>query len=145
MDSWDSCSLDEVQRLELAKLDNLFDFFDNKSVNVDNPRKLSNEKAVTLNFIRADSFVNENFVSKKKLLLDTEITCKTYLDSIDELLQTLSSLSVSYYDVTGRTNILMASCEDLLDQQVIPAYFTILVLDLILISYSKNYNRLLMP
>jgi putative N-acetylmannosamine-6-phosphate epimerase len=52
----------------------------------------------------------------KEVLTQSEISCHEFLDKIDEVLQVLSNIII--FDVTGRTNTLMRSCEDLLEQQV---------------------------
>ena len=52
-----------------------------------------------------------------KYLEAAQQECSTSLEHLDTLLTTIHSMKQSYYDVTGRTNNLMAKCESLLEEQ----------------------------
>lgn len=111
MESWDTCVLNDLQQAEIAKLDEIIatGYSDN---HLDQLVENSNDKNNS-NTFNDDSDTFE----MKDLLTKTELSCHIFLDQIDEVLQTLSNLSTIYYEVTGRTNTLMRSCEDLLEQQ----------------------------
>ena len=51
-------------------------------------------------------------------LVDAELNCKTLLEDANEIIVALSALSAHYNEVTGRSNTLTKTCENLLEQQV---------------------------
>ena len=51
-------------------------------------------------------------------LLSTEISCRKLIDDISLIILSLNMLSDDYNAVTSRSNALMKTCEDLLEQQV---------------------------
>lgn len=51
-------------------------------------------------------------------LSDAEQSCATALSLLDSILDLLNDVSSAHDDVTGRTNSLMTTCENLLEQQV---------------------------
>jgi hypothetical protein len=55
--------------------------------------------------------------SIQSYLEESDISCSTAEELIDNLVNTVHNVKSSYYDVTGRTNSLMAKCESLLDEQ----------------------------
>ena len=114
MDSWESCALDDIQLVELSKLEHkLFEREIVDANNFDFTQKPQNDVLLsTSDSIDDKSQIIKNTISK------SESSCHNFLYKIDEVLQLLSELSASYFDVTGRTNILMQSCEELLEQQV---------------------------
>ncbi len=66
-----------------------------------------------------DMSINDrSIINRRNLIVETEKCCSSYLEQIDDVLQTLSTISTSYFDITSRTNLFMRSCEDLLEQQV---------------------------
>ena len=48
---------------------------------------------------------------------DAELSCRSSLGILDELVTILQDVNLAYMDVTGRTNSLMTNCENLLEQQ----------------------------
>ena len=55
----------------------------------------------------------------QSVLDDTESTCLHFVNELDGILSVLEDVSNAHADVTGRTNILMHNCENLLEQKVI--------------------------
>jgi uncharacterized protein YoxC len=61
---------------------------------------------------------NQHTILKlQKYLEESQQSCNSALEYLDNLLTTIHSVKQSYYDVTGRTNSLMAKCENLLEEQ----------------------------
>ena len=71
--------------------------------------------------VEVESFTGSEYDAYVSLR-DIETSCRTFMSRIDEVLKTLDDISVSYDDVTSRTNVLMVNCEALLEQQV---YFSL--------------------
>jgi len=116
MDSWEYCTLDDVQLNEIAKLEAyLIREYD------ETPLSSSSKPSDNANqfiFTSENDDDNDDIEVMKNIISDAESSCHSFVERIDEALQSLSELSMSYSDVTSRTNTLMQSCEDLLEQQV---------------------------
>ena len=117
---WDQCQLDNSIAASLTTLNELL-----------HPESVSNSTthdsigATTLkNGSLLDSKASSTAVevpllgSQKSALTDAEHSCKVFLEELDALLTLLTGISNSHVDVTGRTNNLILSCENLLEQQV---------------------------
>lgn len=119
IDNWEHCSLDDVQMNAILNYEtNLLE--SNKEVETTIP---NSSHAHSLGSSSSESDYEIQIM--KEVLTQSEISCHEFLDKIDEVLQVLSNLSSSYFDVTGRTNTLMRSCEDLLEQQVYTYFFVV--------------------
>lgn len=107
--------LDDVQLNEIAKLEAylLRDYADAPSSSSTTETSGTQNDDI-LNISETDNDIE----AMKNIIADAESSCHSFVERIDEALQTLSELSTSYSDVTSRTNTLMQSCEDLLEQQV---------------------------
>lgn len=112
MDNWESCTLDDIQLNEIAKLE-AYLLRDSDSL-----AKTTDESTVDNDVACTISETDEDIEAMKNIIAEAESSCHSFVEKIDEVLQTLSELSSSYTDVTSRTNTLMQSCEDLLEQQV---------------------------
>ena len=110
MDSWDTSVLDIIQLNMISKYESLI------SENSESTLTEFNDFAIGIDFSTSQS--DYEIEVMKTMLTDDEKCCREFIDKIDEVLLILSTLSTSYSDVTGRTNTLMRSCEDLLEQQV---------------------------
>ena len=111
MDTWDVSLLDDSQLSIISKYENL--------LNEATETELSKSTKDAMNGIEFSSSQSDYEIqTMEKVLSENEKSCKEFIDKIDDVLQILSDLSTSYSDVTGRTNTLMMSCEDLLEQQV---------------------------
>lgn len=51
-------------------------------------------------------------------LVDAQNTCQSFIDELDEALQLINEISLTYENVSHKTNALIMNCEDLLEQQV---------------------------
>ena len=110
MADWNNCAvLDE--RL-LNELQDLEAFYQSSS-------SLSTIDKISTDILILETQTVENNSSNDidQVVRSAEGECFKFLEEIDNALQLLSTLGVSYTDVTSRTNTLMRSCEDLLDQQ----------------------------
>lgn len=116
MDSWEYSLLDESQLNEIAKLESyLIQEYETNELNDLDNNKITTSETDGNN----DNDNNEDDIeAMKNIIVNAESSCHLFVERIDEALQNLSELSTSYSDVTSRTNTLMQSCEDLLEQQV---------------------------
>eukprot|EP01039_Chlorochromonas_danica_P003267 gene3267-3580_t len=64
-----------------------------------------------------EKMTKNNYHQLAQSLEKAESSCRSSLEIVDQILLTVSQVSVAYDDVTGRTNNLMAKCESLLEQQ----------------------------
>ena len=55
----------------------------------------------------------------RALLHETETSCGKFIEELDDIIEVLDGISSAHEDVTGRTNVLMLNCENLLEQQVL--------------------------
>jgi hypothetical protein len=117
---WDYCNVDLEHATELEELQNELNrpppppenlLTGSMSVNASSgsekmlsPTLAESSNQITLSSIQLYLEESDNF-------------CATAEELIDSLVNTVHSVKNSYYDVTGRTNSLMAKCEFLLDEQ----------------------------
>ena len=110
MADWNNCAvLDERLLNELQDLEAFYQSSSSSST-ID---KISTDILV----LETQTVENSSSNDIDQVVRSAEGECFKFLEEIDNALQLLSTLGVSYTDVTSRTNTLMRSCEDLLDQQ----------------------------
>ncbi len=122
---WDYCQLDDRIASDMASLQELLRDPNNSTNSVkDTLQVVTNcggaDSLLPIDNSGAGISINEmNLGSQKSALSEAESTCKTFLTELDELLALSSAIASSHLDVTGRTNNLILSCENLLEQQVL--------------------------
>ena len=77
----------------------------------------SNDEIITPDLDKQSESTQTN--SAYDSLLATESSCRKLLDDINLIILSLNMLSEDYNAVTNRSNSLMKTCEDLLEQQVL--------------------------
>lgn len=122
---WDHCRLDDQISHSLKALHDSIQSRQENGHNrdYDNSKETNNQKPpmpITATTIVVDvKSVNEsNLGTQKSALSEAENTCQDFLRELDDLLLVLSGISTAHSDVTGRTNNLIVSCENLLEEQV---------------------------
>lgn len=116
MNIWDLCQLDVETNQKLDELENETKK-NNLNTKIDVPSS-SSSSTLTLATIGQEVGINQNILHLQQVLTTTDDSCRQSLRLLDTVLLTIHSIKEIYYDVTGRTNNLMAKCESLLEQQV---------------------------
>jgi hypothetical protein len=144
--AWDFCQVDPVVVSQLEELQN--------QLNHPSPAPPSSSSGNNTNVSAVSTDTqfdapSSGSINKLQSLLDeSDDSCRKTLEYLDSVLTTVHNVKASYYDVTGRTNNLMAKCEALLDQQVTSfpydSIFYLRYLQLISTHYKiplKSYKR----
>jgi hypothetical protein len=120
MNVWDACQISDEQSLLIQQLMDGCE-------SLDNPPASSG--AETMSPKRSSESDGENGLTSAKdlslggidglhaALIQTEHTCSNFIGDLDKMLLTLQELANSQDSVTGRTNLLMMSCESLMEEQ----------------------------
>jgi len=122
---WDCCDLDaeEAALIQIIK-DTLSKEISNKSAAAASENQLERTP-------KTSSFENKLYDS----LIGAEANCKDLLEESNEIIVALSSLSSHYNEVSGRSNTLTKTCEQLLEQQHF-LHQTVEVLDTSLVPFD---------
>jgi hypothetical protein len=112
---WDINGVDDYQAQCIEEVDNIIKNKWNKTTASTNAESMI---VSTPNTLTNNEFIHHHN-SVYKSIETVEMSCRTFIDGLDDILSVLDQISLSHRDVTMRTNVLMNNCESLLERQVI--------------------------
>ena len=129
---WDTCNLDPVLLTCLDEIDaktvpycNISSSSSSSSSTITEAAaatttassSVPSSSAASSSSSSSSSSSHSNIDNLQSSLSGAELSCKEFMNELDDILRVLDEVLFSHRDVTGRTNSLTHSCESLLEQQ----------------------------